>query len=65
MHEVFPGLVGMPAGAKDSDVLVVSDLDELLRPGTLILLRHCVLPASLTLRSDFHYCSFQWKHHGA
>jgi beta-1,4-mannosyl-glycoprotein beta-1,4-N-acetylglucosaminyltransferase len=65
LREVFPSLQGTPAEAKDNDVLVVSDVDELVRPETMFVLRNCQFPAQLTLLSDFYYYSFQWKHRGS
>jgi beta-1,4-mannosyl-glycoprotein beta-1,4-N-acetylglucosaminyltransferase len=64
LREVFPGLQGTRAEAKDNDVLVVSDVDEIVRPETMFVLRNCQFPARLTLLSDFYYYSFQWKHRG-
>lgn len=64
LHEVFPGLVGTPFEAQQEDVLVVSDVDEILRPEAMLVLRHCDIPARLTLQSDFYYYSFQWRHRG-
>ena len=61
---VFPGLIGTPQQAQTDDVLVVSDMDEIPRPGTLVLLRLCAFPLRLTLRSEFYYYSFQWRHRG-
>lgn len=63
-NSVFPNLVDTLAQANLGDVLVVSDLDEILRPETLLLLRHCRIPARLTLRTHFYYYSFQWHHQG-
>jgi len=61
---VFPTLVDTVAQAKPGDVLIVSDMDEILRPETLLLLRHCHIPARLTFRTHFYYYSFQWLHKG-
>jgi beta-1,4-mannosyl-glycoprotein beta-1,4-N-acetylglucosaminyltransferase len=61
---VFPKLVGTAQQASPRDVLIVSDMDELLRPGVILLLRHCRMPARLTLRTQFYYYSFQWRHRG-
>jgi beta-1,4-mannosyl-glycoprotein beta-1,4-N-acetylglucosaminyltransferase len=61
---VFPDLIGTPQEANRDDVLVVSDMDEIPRPGTLALLRLCEFPLRLTLRSEFYYYSFQWRHRG-
>lgn len=64
LREVFPGLVGTESEAAEGDVLVVSDMDEIVRPEAMLVLRHCDFPARLTLKSDFHYYSFQWRHRG-
>ncbi|KJR82564.1 beta-1,4-mannosyl-glycoprotein beta-1,4-N-acetylglucosaminyltransferase [Sporothrix schenckii 1099-18] len=46
------------------DVLVVADVDEIPRPETLRALRLCQFPRRLTLRSQFYYYSFQFRHQG-
>lgn len=61
---VFPSLEGTAQEAKYGDVLIVSDMDEIIRPGVMLLLRHCAIPARLTLRTEFYYYSFQWRHRG-
>jgi beta-1,4-mannosyl-glycoprotein beta-1,4-N-acetylglucosaminyltransferase len=61
--QVFPFLNTTQA-AHDGDVILVSDLDEIPRPATLTVLRNCDFPARLTLRSEFYYYSFQWRHVG-
>ena len=63
MTHVFPGLDDSQA-PRHGDVLIVSDIDEVVRPDTLQILRHCDFPARLTLRSAFYYYSFQWQHRG-
>jgi beta-1,4-mannosyl-glycoprotein beta-1,4-N-acetylglucosaminyltransferase len=63
--EVFPSLTGTAQQANPGDVLVVSDMDEIIRPGAMLLLRYCSLPARLTLRTHFYYYSFQWRHRGS
>jgi beta-1,4-mannosyl-glycoprotein beta-1,4-N-acetylglucosaminyltransferase len=64
LREVFPSITDEALQARRGDVLIVSDMDELLRPGTLIALKHCDFTARLTLRSQFYYYSFQWRHRG-
>ena len=64
LNEVFPSLEGTPYVARKDDVLIVSDMDELLNPGALQLLRHCRFSKRITLRLDFYYYSFQWRHRG-
>ncbi|KAK6001622.1 hypothetical protein QM012_002953 [Aureobasidium pullulans] len=61
---VFPGLEGTTQEAYPKDVLIVSDMDEIIRPGVMLLLRYCDVPARLTLRTQFYYYSFQWRHRG-
>lgn len=46
------------------DVLLVSDVDEVLRSSTVQVLRNCAFPPRVTLRSQFYYYSFQWQHRG-
>ncbi|KAF1353200.1 glycosyl transferase [Delphinella strobiligena] len=64
LYEVFPALAESPQAAQQNDVLIVSDMDELIKPGALLLLRHCDFPKRLTLRTYFYYYSFQWLHRG-
>lgn len=61
--QVIPRLEGAKM-ARLGDVLIVSDVDEIPRPSTLILLRNCDFPKRLTLRSKFYYYGFQWLHRG-
>lgn len=65
--QVFPGLVGVidDRAPHDGDVLVVADVDEIVRPEALLVLRTCAFPRRLTLRSRFYYYSFQFAHRGA
>lgn len=62
--QVFPNLTGGQAPT-EGDVLLVSDVDEIVRPEALIVLRACKFPRRLTLRSKFYYYSFQFLHRGA
>ena len=62
VHAVCDPLGGLHL--PDHDVLVVSDVDEILRPSTLRTLRACAFPRRLTLASRFYYYSFQWLHRG-
>jgi len=50
--------------AKAGDVLIVADVDEIVRPATLVVLRECEIPPRVTLRSSFYYYGFQWEHRG-
>ncbi|KAI5357624.1 putative glycosyl transferase, family 17 [Septoria linicola] len=63
LYAVFPSLSENEMPQK-GDVLVVSDMDELIRPETMLLLRYCSFPRRLTLRSQFFYYSFQYRHRG-
>ncbi|KAI1387008.1 glycosyltransferase family 17 protein [Hypoxylon trugodes] len=61
--QVFPQLTG--AKAPDTgDVIIVADVDEIVRPETLVVLKSCNFPRRLTLRSHFYYYSFQYLHKG-
>ncbi|QIX01994.1 hypothetical protein AMS68_007511 [Peltaster fructicola] len=64
LYEVFPGLIGTTQEAQIGDVLLVSDMDEIVRPGAMLILRYCHIPARLIMRTDMFYYSFQWRHHG-
>ncbi|TQW00367.1 hypothetical protein V2A60_001454 [Cordyceps javanica] len=48
----------------NGDVIVVSDVDEIPRPESLLVLRTCTFPRRLTLSSKFYYYSFQFLHTG-
>ncbi|KAI0009133.1 glycosyltransferase family 17 protein [Xylariaceae sp. FL0662B] len=61
--QVFPLLEG-PQAPSSGDVLTVADVDEIVRPETLVVLRSCNFPRRLTLRSHFYYYSFQYLHKG-
>jgi beta-1,4-mannosyl-glycoprotein beta-1,4-N-acetylglucosaminyltransferase len=62
-EQVIPWLEGEQA-ADIGDVILVSDVDEIVRPATLQLLRNCDFPRRLTLRSQFYYYGFQFLHQG-
>ncbi|KAK5165534.1 uncharacterized protein LTR77_009063 [Saxophila tyrrhenica] len=64
LYKTFPHFRGSAKQANDGDVIILSDIDEIPKPETVELLRHCDFPARLTLRSHFYYYSFQWLHHG-
>jgi len=49
---------------KEGDVLIVADVDEIVRPEALQVLRHCDIPRRVTLRSQFYYYGFQFLHQG-
>ena len=61
--QVLPRLTGAKAPV-NGDVLIVADVDELVRPETIMVLRACQFPRRLTLRSHFYYYSFQFMHQG-
>lgn len=61
--QVFPHLAG-PQAPVEGDVLIVADVDEIVRPEALILLRACEIPRRLTLRSQFYGYSFELLHRG-
>ena len=46
------------------DVLLVGDIDEVPRIGTLTALRNCAFPPRVTLRTQMYYYSYQWLHRG-
>ncbi|KAK3677978.1 Carbamoyl-phosphate synthase [Recurvomyces mirabilis] len=62
--KTFPDLVDTWQSPRWGDVLIVSDMDEIPKPETLVVLRKCDFPDRLTLRSHFYYYSFQWLHRG-
>jgi len=62
--QVFPHLQNSQQ-PEYGDVIIVADVDEIVRPETLSLLRTCEFPRRLTLHSRFYYYSFQFLHHGA
>lgn len=62
-NQVFPTLTGDQVPIK-GDVILVADVDEIIRPVTLLTLRTCAFPRRLTLASKFYYYSFQYLHTG-
>ncbi|KAI6365960.1 hypothetical protein MCOR25_005194 [Pyricularia grisea] len=64
LTQVFPGLEGGESRPQQGDVIIVADVDEVVRPETLRLLRACAFPRRLTLRSRFYYYSFEFLHRG-
>ncbi|KAK7970711.1 glycosyl transferase family 17 protein [Apiospora saccharicola] len=61
--QVLPQLQG-PQAPEEGDAIVVADVDEIIRPQTLVLLKSCNFPRRLNLRSHFYYYSFQFMHRG-
>ena len=64
LHNAFPSLMFSEMEAKEGDVLIVGDVDEIPKPDTVAVLRSCDIPDRMTLRSQFYYYSFQWRHFG-
>ncbi|QIW98297.1 hypothetical protein AMS68_003815 [Peltaster fructicola] len=64
LTSVFPKLAGTEQEAHPGDVLIVGDMDEIVRPETAMLLRYCDFPPRLNLRSQFYYYAYQWQHRG-
>jgi beta-1,4-mannosyl-glycoprotein beta-1,4-N-acetylglucosaminyltransferase len=63
-YSTFPRLFSTDREAREGDILMVSDIDEISKPESLRILRHCDVPDRVTLRSHFYYYSFQWQHVG-
>ncbi|CAJ2513384.1 Uu.00g015030.m01.CDS01 [Anthostomella pinea] len=61
--QVLPRLKG-PLAPVNGDVIIVADVDEIVRPETMMILKACNFPRRLTLRSHFYYYSFQYLHKG-
>ncbi|KAI1435047.1 glycosyltransferase family 17 protein [Xylaria sp. CBS 124048] len=62
--QVLPRLIGDQAPVY-GDVIIVADVDELVRPEAIVVLKACSFPRRLTLRSHFYYYSFQYMHKGS
>jgi beta-1,4-mannosyl-glycoprotein beta-1,4-N-acetylglucosaminyltransferase len=63
--QVFPSLAKDEEKAPNSgDVIIVGDVDELVRPSVLSVLRNCAFPARLRLHTKIYYYSFQWLSQG-
>lgn len=61
--QVLLSLTGAQA-PNQGDVLLVGDIDEIPRIGTLTALRNCAFPPRVTLRTQMYYYSYQWLHRG-
>ncbi|CAN8099086.1 unnamed protein product [Discula destructiva] len=61
--QVFPNLTGVQSPTQ-GDVLLVANVDELVRPEALLVLRACEMPRRLTLHSQLYFYSFQFLHRG-
>ncbi|KAK7749489.1 hypothetical protein SLS53_000064 [Cytospora paraplurivora] len=57
--QVVPFLTG-PQKPELGDVLIMSDIEEILRPVTLQVLRNCAIPHITTVRTRKYWYSFQW-----
>lgn len=57
--QVVPLLTGSQKAAL-GDVLLVSDVEELVRPDTMEVLRNCHIPKRVTIRTRNYWYSFQW-----
>ncbi|KAK2602742.1 hypothetical protein N8I77_009250 [Diaporthe amygdali] len=57
--QVVPLLMGSQKAAL-GDVLLVSDVEELVRPDTMEVLRYCQIPQRVTIRTRNYWYSFQW-----
>ena len=64
LYQTFPHFRGSPKQADEGDVIIVSDIDEIIKPEAMVLLRYCDFPERLTIRSHFYYYSYQWAHRG-
>lgn len=53
-----------PQAPNQGDVLLIGDVDEIPRIGTLTALRNCAFPPRVTLRTQMYYYSYQWLHRG-
>ena len=61
--QVLLSLTGAQA-PNQGDVLLIGDIDEIPRIGTLTALRNCAFPPRVTLRTQMYYYSYQWLHRG-
>ena len=61
--QVFAGLTGA-AAPWPGDVILVGDVDELVRPEVLSMLRNCEIPKRTRLHTTIYYYSFQWISQG-
>lgn len=64
-NSLFYSAFPMELASEGVDVILVSDVDEIPKPATVEVLKHCDFPERLTLQSAFYYYSFQWAHVGA
>lgn len=57
--QVVPLLTG-PQKAETGDVLILSDVEEVIKPVILKALRNCEIPQVTTVRTRKYWYSFQW-----
>ena len=62
-EQVFPGLRGDEA-PNQGDVIIVGDVDELIRAPVFTALRNCAFPRRTRLHTSIYYYSFQWLSQG-
>lgn len=62
--QTFPRMHGGQEEPQLGDIILVSDVDEVPRPATIMILRNCDVPKRVTIRSRFYYYSFQYLHRG-
>lgn len=58
------GITSPSQQASEGDILIVADVDEIIRPEALLLLRECHVPPRVTLKSRFFYYGFDLMHVG-
>jgi beta-1,4-mannosyl-glycoprotein beta-1,4-N-acetylglucosaminyltransferase len=64
-EQVFPSLAKDERTAPNpGDVIIVGDVDEIVRPSVLTVLRNCAFPTRLRLHTKIYYYSFQWLSQG-
>lgn len=61
--QVFPNLVKEQSPTQ-GDVLLVAEVDELVKPEALLILRACEVPRRLTIHSELYYYNFEHVYHG-
>ena len=61
--QMFPALTG-PATPSHGDVILYSEVNELVRPEVLSVLRNCAIPRRLRLITKTYLYSFQWLRKG-
>eukprot|EP00941_MAST-03F_sp_MAST-3F-sp1_P004795 g4795.t1 len=59
-HQRNSLLRGMP-DLRDKDIVIVSDVDEILRPSVVNWLQNCDIPLPVQMNTSFYYYSLRWK----